>query len=85
MSIVPVDKGVGSLGLANTPSERYCVGFGCNAAIHACMGFVKAGDFVEAAFEKTRCPACVRELCGRCVMKVYWLRYGVMAQASALR
>lgn len=72
-------------GSPNTPSERYCVGFSCNAPIHACMGSVKASDFLEAAFEKVRCPECVRELCGRCVLRYEWRRYGVLTRRDFAR
>lgn len=44
--------------------ERKC--WRCKKPITACMGFVNAGDFIEAAMGK-RSFRQVKELCGKCV------------------
>lgn len=64
----------------NRPEERHCAGFACNAPIHNCNGAVKGQDFAEAAIIEPpiRCPECVRELCGLCMLRYIWVRYGVM-------
>ena len=66
------------LGLPNAPDRRWCVGYGCTRSINLCNGSVKCSDFVEAVFDKTRCPECVRELCGLCTLRLIWCRYGVL-------
>ena len=38
--------------------DRQC--FNCGVEINACMGFVKAGDFLENSND-------IRELCGKCI------------------
>lgn len=40
----------------------------CQNSITACFGFVKAGDILES--ETKDCPPKIRELCGKCGLKL---------------
>ncbi len=40
----------------------------CGTPIDVCMGFVKAGDFLEM-IQGTRKPEEIRELCEKCALK----------------
>jgi hypothetical protein len=53
--------------------ERSCAK--CGGEITACMGFVKAGDWLEAE-AGTRPWTEVRELCGGCVKRWQWTAEG---------
>ena len=47
-------------------AERSC--YKCREPISACMGYVKAGDFLEFLIGK-RDGKNIRETCGKCVLK----------------
>lgn len=47
----------------------------CGRGIDGCMGFVKAGDVLEA-----RHP--IRELCGRCALVYQWEDSGGLVKSS---
>jgi hypothetical protein len=46
--------------------DRSC--YKCGDPISACMGYVKAGDFLEFMVRK-RDKNDIREICGKCVLK----------------
>ena len=47
---------------------RRCSNSECREPISACMGFVKAGDFIEA-IAGTRTTDAIRELCAKCGLR----------------